>query len=205
MKRFKQLAIASVCLVLLSGCGVPASTPAPSASVTPTPTPSAHPMTPAEAKSAYKLIAQASCNAAQSLGVVESSEKYTVVSVNKDESYKDYSAAYLEKPNKYGVIWELTSITSCADWYSFSMADEAGKEAAIDVTFDAADSTFITFEDFGDSGSANYKYTVADGKLDTATNLDPKNPMVTQIKYGNLTADDLAILKTAVDEYLATL
>jgi hypothetical protein len=162
-------------------------------------------MTPAEAKAAYKLIAQASCNAAQALGVVETSDKYTVVSVNKEEGYKDYSAAYLEKPNKYGVIWELTSITSCADWYSFSMADEAGQEAAIDVTFDAADSTFTTFEDFGDSGSANYKYTVDDGKLATATNLDPKNSSVTQIRYGNLTDDDLAILKTAVDKYLATL
>jgi hypothetical protein len=162
-------------------------------------------MTPAEAKAAYRLITQASCNAAQSLGVVESSENYTVVSVNKDEGYKDYSAAYLEKPDKYGVIWELTSITACADWFTFSMSDEAGQEAAIDVTFDAADSSYTTFEDFGDSGSANYKYTVVDGKLATATNLGPKNSSVTQIRYGNLTAKDLAILKTAVDEYLATL
>jgi len=205
VKIFVKLAIVSISVALLSGCGVPAPTPTPSASVTPTPTPTSKPMTPAEAKAAYKLIAQASCNAAQSLGVVETSDKYTVVSVNKEEGYKDYSAAYLEKPNKYGVIWELTSITSCADWYSFSMADEAGQEAAIDVTFDAADSTFTTFEDFGDSGSANYKYTVDDGKLATATNLDPKNSSVTQIRYGNLTDDDLAILKTAVDKYLATL
>ena len=205
MNRFKLLAMASICLTLLTACASTSPDPTPSASVTPSPTPTVDPMTPAEAKAAYKLITQASCNAAQSLGVVESSENYTVVSVNKDEGYKDYSAAYLEKPDKDGVIWELTSITACADWFTFSMSDEAGQEAAIDVTFDAAESSYTTFEDFGDSGSANYKYTVVDGKLATATNLDPKNSSVTQIRYGNLTAKDLAILKTAVDEYLATL
>jgi hypothetical protein len=205
MNRFKLLAMASICLALLTACASTSPDPTPSASVTPSPTPTVDPMTPAEAKAAYRLITQASCNAAQSLGVVESSENYTVVSVNKDEGYKDYSAAYLEKPDKYGVIWELTSITACADWFTFSMSDEAGQDAAIDVTFDAADSSYTTFEDFGDSGSANYKYTVVDGKLATATNLDPKNSSVTQIRYGNLTAKDLAILKTAVDEYLATL
>jgi hypothetical protein len=203
MKVLKKLVLVSISVALLAGCASPSPSPTPSASVTPTPT--VAPMTPAEAKAAYKLIAQASCNAAQSLGVVETSDAYTVVSVNKADGYKDYSAAYLEKPSKYGVIWELTGITACADWYSFSMADEAGQEAAIEVTFDASDSTYTTFEDFGDSGSANYKYTVVDGKLATATNLDPKNSSVTQIRYGNLTAKDLAILKTAVDEYLATL
>jgi hypothetical protein len=203
MKVFKKLALASISVALLAGCTSPSPIPSQSASVTPTPT--ATPMTPAEAKAAYKLIAQASCNAAQSLGVVESSEAYTVVSVNKEDGYKDYSAAYLEKPSTYGVIWELTSITACADWYSFSMADEAGQEAAIDVTFDASDSTFTTFEDFGESVSAHFKYSIAEGKLDTATNLDPKNPSVTEMRYGNLTAEDLAILKTAVDQYLATL
>ncbi len=202
MKVLKKLVLVSISVALLAGCASPSPSPAPSASATSTPT--VAPMTPAEAKAAYKLIAQASCNAAQSLGVVESSEAYTVVSVNKEEGYKDYSAAYLEKPDKYGVIWELTSITSCADWYSFSMADEAGQEAAIDVTFDASDSTYTTFEDFGDSGSAHFKYSIDEGKLATATNLDPKNPSVTEIRYGNLTAEDLAILKTAVDHYLAT-
>ncbi len=203
MKVFRKLVILSTSVALLAGCASPAPTPTPSASVTPTPTVAS--MTPAEAKAAYKLISQASCNAAQSLGVVESSDAYTLVSVNKEEGYKDYSAAYVEKPSKYGIIWELTSITACADWYSFSMADEAGKEAAIDVSFDATDSTYTTFEDFGDSGSAHFKFSISDGKLATATNLDPKNSSVTEIRYGNLTPDDLAILKTAVDQYLATL
>jgi hypothetical protein len=203
MKVFKKLVLVSISVALLAGCASPSPSPTPSASVTPTPT--VAPKTPAEAKAAYKLIAQASCNAAQSLGVVESSEAYTVVSVNKEEGYKDYSAAYLEKPDKYTLIWELTSITACADWYSFSMAEEAGQEAAIDVTFDATDSTFTTFEDFGESGSSNFKYTILDGKFHTSENLDPANPILTTMKYGNLTEEDLAILKTAVDQYLATL
>ena len=201
VNRVLRLSTALAVVIFSAGCSAPTLAPLPT--VTQSPAPTVAPMTSAEAKAAYKLIAQASCDAAQALGVVESSEDYTVVSVNKEEGYKDYSAAYLEKPETYKLIWELTSITSCADWFSFSMAEEAGKEAEIDVTFDAADSTFTTFEDFGEFGTSNFKYTVANGKLATSENLDPKNPIVTAIKYGNLTDADLNILKTAVDQFLA--
>ncbi len=201
VNRVLRLSTALAVVIFSTGCSAPTLAPLPT--VTQSPAPTVAPMTPAEAKAAYKVIAQTSCDAAQALGVVESSEDYTVVSVNKEEGYKDYSAAYLEKPDTYKLIWELTSITSCADWYTFSMSDEAGKEADIDVTFDAADSTFTTFEDFGEFGTSNFKYTVADGKLATSENLDPKNQIFTTIKYGNLTEADLDILKTAVDQFLA--
>lgn len=198
MKRLVTAGFAFALTLTFAGCS---STPTPTASPTPSVSlPAA--MTPAEAKAAYKLIAKASCTKAQAEGVVETGNGFTVVMTTKSQNYKDFSAAYLEEPDNYGLLWELDSITSCTDWYTFSMADEAGQEAAIKVTFNPADSTFTTVEDFGDSGIYTYKYTVADGRLATCTNVD--NPeKVTSIKYGALDAEGLKILTTAVDRYLA--
>jgi hypothetical protein len=186
----------------LTACSTPQPNPTPSATSTPTPTKPAA-MTPAEAKLAFSKIAKDSCFEAQKLGVVESSEGFKVVSLNKDEAYKDFSAAYLEYPSNYGLIWELDAITACADYYTFSMSEEAGKEADIDVTFDPNDSTYTTFEDFGEFGSSNYKFTIVDGKFATAENLDPKTAGLTVIRYGSITDEDRAVVKTAVDEYQA--
>ena len=196
------LVVAGMLVASLAACSAPAPNPTPSASSTPTATKPAA-MTPAEAKAAFAVIAKDSCFEAQKLGVVESSEDFIVVSLNKDEAYKDYSAAYLEYPSTFGLIWELTAITACADYYTFSMAEEAGKEAEIDVTFDETDSTFTTFEDFGEFGTSNYKFTIVDGKFATAENLDPKNERFITIRYGSITADDRAVVETAVEEFLA--
>lgn len=196
-------AIAFCAAIGLAGCSSNALAPSPTPTSSPSETVS--PMTPAEAKAAYKKIAKASCDSALSLGVVEAGDDYRLVSVNKDEAYKDYSAAYFEEPDNYELIWELDSIHSCADWFAFSMAEEAGQEAAIEVTFDPTDSTFTTFEDFGEYGTSNYKMTVADGKFFTATNLDPEHENTVTIQYGNFTDADRQILVTAVDRYLETL
>ena len=196
------LVVAGMLVTSLAACTAPAPGPSPSASSTPTATKPAA-MTPAEAKAAFAVIAKDSCFEAQKLGVVESSEDFIVVSLNKDEAYKDYSAAYLEYPSTFGLIWELTAITACADYYTFSMAEEAGKEAEIDVTFDETDSTFTTFEDFGEFGTSNYKFTIVDGKFATAESLDPKNERFITIRYGSITADDRAVVETAVEEFLA--
>ena len=201
MKVFKIVS-ALVLSGMLAGVLTSCSTPQPNPTPTPTATKPA-PMTKAEAKLAFSKIAKDSCFEAQKLGVVESSEGFKVVSLNKDEAYKDFSAAYLEYPSNYGLIWELDAITACADYYTFSMAEEAGKEADIDVTFDANDSTYTTFEDFGEFGFSNYKFTIVDGKFATAENLDPKNARLTTIRYGSITDEDRAVVKTAVDEYQA--
>jgi hypothetical protein len=197
-----SLIIAGMLTASFAACSAPQPNPSPSASSTPTASKPA-PMTPAEAKLAFAKIAKDSCFEAQALGVVESSEDFIVVALNKDEAYKDYSAAYLEYPSTYGLIWELDAITACADYYTFSMAEEAGQEAAIDVTFDENDSTFTTFEDFGEFGTSEYKFTIVDGKFATAQNLDPKNERFITIRYGSITADDRAVVETAVEEFLA--
>ncbi len=197
-----SLIIAGMLAASFAACSAPQPNPSPSASSTPTASKPA-PMTPAEAKVAFAKIAKDSCFEAQALGVVESSEDFIVVALNKDEAYKDYSAAYLEYPSTYGLIWELDAITACADYYTFSMAEEAGQEAAIDVTFDENDSTFTTFEDFGEFGTSEYKFTIVDGKFATAQNLDPKNERFITIRYGSITTDDRAVVETAVEEFLA--
>lgn len=196
----KTALVAAIALSLaLAGC----STPNPQPTATPSPTQTLDAKTPAQAKADYKVIAQASCEKAQAEGVVESGAEYTLVAVNKDESYLDFSAAYFQKPDTYELVWELTGLASCADGYTFSMADEAGIEAAIDVTFNTADGTYTTREDMGELGVNTYKYTVVDGLIAEALNLDPKNPVTHKIRYGNITEADRNILITAVDRFQA--
>ena len=200
----------AVSALLLSACSqssaAPTSTPQPSQSSTQSPSatlPAA--MTPAEAKAAYKLIAQASCNKAQAEGVVETGATFKAVMTNKDQAYQDFSAAYFEEPDNYEIIWELDGFNACSDWYTFSMADEAGQEAAIDVTFEPADESFTARQDLGDLGVSEHRFTVENGMIATATNLDPNGAGPVSLKYGNLATEDLAIIKTAVDRYLATI
>ncbi len=155
-----------------------------------------------QAKAAFAVIAEASCQKAMDEGVVEGSDTVVVVAVPKGEAYKDYSAAYTENGEKFGLIWELDSLVTCADSFTFSMAEEAGQEADIEVTFDEKDGTYTTFEDFGEYGTSNYKFTVKDGIFVSAENLDEDFGM-TSIKYGAPTEQELNILHTAVDEFLA--
>jgi hypothetical protein len=200
-KSFLAVAAAAV-LLAVSGCASAQPT------VTSTPTPSKTSivtMTPEQALASYKVLAQNSCNAAQSLGVVEKAADITIVSVNKNQNYKDFSAAYFQKPDTYTLIWELTSIAACADWYTFSMADEAGQDAGIKVTYDGKDGSYTAFQDLGEFGTSNFKYTVFDAKIATAQNLDPKSPGIVSIRYGNITPAERNILITAVDRYNATL
>ena len=198
MKRFIASSFLLAGLIAVAGCSSQATpTPSPTPSVT---LPAAQ--TPAEAKASYKLIAQASCEKAQAEGVIETSDTFTVVMTPKSQNYKNFNAAYLIEPSEYGLIWELDALSSCADWYTFSMADEAGVEAAIDVTFNPADSTYQTVEDFGDSGIYTYRFSVADGRVASAVNVD--EPLkVTTITYGPIGESGLTILKTAVDQHLA--
>jgi hypothetical protein len=164
--------------------------------------PTASPMTASEAKAAYKVIAKASCDAAQASGVVEQTGDTTVVMTPKDKNYKDYNAAYFTKPDTFAVIWELTGLAACADWYEFSMADEAGKEAAISVSFDPAGGTFATSQTF-DGSALKALITVDAGRIGISKN--PDTNAITSLKYGNQNAEDQNILVTAVDRYLKTI
>ena len=200
-KRLVTAALIAAAALLVSGCatpGEPTMSGTPSQTSTPTPTFAA--MTPAEAKASYKKIVEAGCDAALELGAVEESKAAKVVMTPKSEAYKDYSAAYFASPDTYEIIWELDGLYACGDWFNFSMSEEAGVEAAIDVTFDEKTGKYSTSQTF-DGEVYSYVSTVTDGKVSSVYSSVTKND--TAIKYGNLTAEDLLILTTAVDRYLA--
>ena len=214
MKSF-GLSIVTALLVAVASTGCAQSTAQPTGSPTATASPSVSAsatasasstspsaMTSAEAKVAFKAIAEASCNKAQAEGVVETDGDYTFVMVNKAEGYKDFSAAYVQA-GKYALVWEIDGIASCSDWFTFSMAEEAGEEAAIDVTFNPADASFTAEQDLGEFGVSSFRFNVANGLIVTSTNLDPKRAKVVSVRYGNIAAAERKILTTAVDEFLA--
>jgi phosphoserine aminotransferase len=159
-------------------------------------------MTPAEAKAAYKGIAKASCNWAQRDGVVEVGDGYSAVMTNSTQAYKGFTEASLVAPDAYKVLFDLGDFQACADWYLFSMADEAGKDAAIEVTFNS-DASFNVHKVLASGAASALKMIVANGAIATATNLDPADPWVHACRYGSLTVADLQILKTAVERRAA--
>lgn len=201
-KFFIGLAVAAT-VALTSACASPGE-PTISTSPTPTasPTPTYTAMTPAEAKASYKKIAEASCDTALEYGVVEISEAAKVVMTPKVKGYKDFNAAYFASPDTYDIIWEIDGIYSCADSFTFSMSEEAGVPAAIDVTFDEATGKYTTTQIF-DQDTYVYTATITNGRLSSVYSSVTKNE--TSLKYGNQTAEDQKVLTTAVDRYLASI
>ena len=199
--KFFAAAVIVASATLLSACATPGE-PTISASPTPSATPTFEAQTPAQAQASYKKIAEASCDAAQQFGVVEVTGDTKVVMTPKIKGYKDYNAAYFTAPDTYEIIWELTGLYSCADWYTYSMAEEAGQEPELDVTFDEKTGTYTTSQTF-DKVLYKYTSTVVNGKVSSVYSHHTKD--TTTLKYGNQTADDQLILTTAVDRYLATI
>lgn len=194
-------ALIAASATLLSGCVAPGD-PTMSGTTTPSAAPTYSAQTPAEAKESYKKIAKSSCDAAEEFGVVEVTGDTKVVMTPKVKGYKDYNAAYFTAPDTYEIIWELTGLYSCADWYTFSMADEAGTEAEIGVTFDDKTGTYTTSQTF-DKEVYKYTSTILNGKVTSVYSERTKH--TTTLRYGNQTEEDQKILVTAVDRYLATI
>ena len=194
----------------VSGCAVQTETAeiSPSASQTPSQTP-VETKTAEQASIDFAEIAKQSCFRAQKLGVVEAGTyagiEIRTVMVPKSEAYLDYSAAYFQAPDTYELIWEITGINSCAAYFTFSMAEEAGQPANIQVSFDGTDSTYSTVEDFGEAGISKMKYTLVDGFISSVQSSIDDSKAETSVTYGNLSTSDVQIIKTAVDRYNKTL
>lgn len=205
-KSFLATMVAATVLVCLAGCSAnPNPTSSATASASASDLPTREPMTPAEAKLAYQSIAQASCLAAQNTGVVEENVAVLKVMVAKAQAYKGYSAAYLEKPKTYGVIWEIDAFAACTDWYTFSMAKEAGQEAAIDVKFNRTDGSFTASQDLGQFGVSTWKYGVSGGLISSALDLTDATATEYKVSYGIPDTASLEVLQIAVDNYLASI
>jgi hypothetical protein len=206
--KLNALALAFIALIALAGCSsspTPTSTPSRSGTsqvATSTASPTASETVSAEAKAAFKLIAHASCNAAQNTGVVESSNNYVQVMASAAQVYQGFSMAYLQKPAKYGVIEEsIVGFAACRDWYAFSMADDAGQEAPIDVSFNQTDKSYTVSQN-GDSGPTQFLYRVKNNLIVSALNLEDVAAGTSTLTYGALNAEAIAILKTAADTQL---
>ena len=190
----------------LAGCAdVRSVPPSPTGTDTAAPTPTATlpiAMTPAQAKAAYKSIAQNSCRLAQADGVVEVGEGYTAVMTNSTQAYQGFNEALLITPDAYSVLFSLSDFNSCADWFIFSMADEAGKAAPIDVTFNT-DASFNVQKVLASGKTSKLRIVVADGLIATITDLIETSKPIIGCRHGSLTEADLAIVKTAVDRRTA--
>jgi hypothetical protein len=140
-------------------------------------------------------------------GVVEQSisgEGPTLVMVPKDEAYLDFSAAYYIPEDVYEVIWEVDVFSSCSAAMSFDLAEEAGIESDISVTFDPSESTFETTQDFGDFGIVQLRYNTAEGLISQVASQSPNGSDQRTVQYGDLSEADWNILRTAVDQFLAS-
>lgn len=191
-KKFIAVALMSLAL---TGCATVEADPIPSAT-----TPAAKviaPKTPAEAEVAFKQIANDSCDKANAVGVTEESNFGTMVMVPKDHGYKDYSAAYLDKSGEYGLIWETDAFTACGWAIQFSLAEEGG--GAIDATFEFSteDGSYTSTQtgDIYEGGKRVVKHIIQDGLIASTDD--------SVITYGDISADELEILTTAVDNYLS--
>lgn len=172
------------------------------------PTPSASPkleLSKAQILANFKVIAHASCDKALQSGVVEESvadSGFTLVMVPKDESYKDFSAAYFEKPDNYELIWESDAFSACSASMQFDLAEEAGTQVDMEVELGSRDGTFETTQDFGEYGISHLEYVHSDGLFTGITTLSAETPDVRIIRYG-VTEEDRKILVQAVDEFLS--
>jgi hypothetical protein len=143
---------------------------------------------------------------AMEAGVVEQSisgKGATLVMVPKDEAYLDFTAAYYEPEDVFEVIWEVDMFSSCGTSISFDLAEEAGVETGISITFDPANSTFETTQDFGDFGLIRLRYSTSEGFISKIESQDSNKSDQIAIRYGNLNKADWHILRTAVDRFLA--
>jgi len=211
MSRKTLVALATVGLLpalLLAGCasssptGTPSESPEPSTS--PTSTIIAEPV---DITEAFREIAHASCDKANAEGVVESGWDGTqkAILVPDSEAYQDYNAVFVGENGVPALILETDSFASCNASNTYSLAEEAGQEAEIDLTFNEADGTYQTTLDQGPDQDVPFvaTYIVSNGLI-VQQHIDADWGETTiEITYGMPSADDIAFLRTAVDAFLA--
>lgn len=210
MPRKALVAFATVGLLpglLLAGCASSSPTGTPSDSQEPTSSPTSTIIAePADATEAFREIAYASCDKANAEGVVESSWGGTqkAILIPKSIAYKDFNAVFVDENGVPALIWETDSFAACYESNGFALAEEAGQEVEIDLTFNEADGTFQTTLDQGpDQDLFVATYSVSNGLI-VQQHIDADWGETTiEITYGMPSDDDIEFLRTAVDEFLA--
>jgi hypothetical protein len=193
--------------LLLAGCansspaGTPLTTTEPSTS--PTSTGIAEP---ADVTQAFRDIAHASCDKANTEGVVESSWGGTqkAILVPDSMAYQDFSAVFVDENGVPALIWETDSFAACNASNTYSLAEEAGQEVDLGLTFNETDGTFQTTLDQGpDQDPFVATYSVSNGLI-VQQHIDADWGETTiEITYGMPSDDDILMLQLAVDTFLA--
>jgi len=163
-------------------------------------------MTAQEAEDQFKAIARASCQAALEEGTLEKSVDpggFTLVMVPKEDAYKEFSAAYFQPEDTYELIWETDAFSACGASMTYDLAEEAGQESDLEVTFNAELQQFETFQDFGEFGESRLGYQTIGGKISSVVDLQAGDSAKRTVTYGSITEADLDILRTAVDRFLS--
>ncbi|MSX40219.1 MAG: hypothetical protein F2785_04715 [Actinobacteria bacterium] len=196
--------------LLLAGCASSSPTGTPSDSQEPTSSPTSTTIAePVDVTEAFREIAYASCDKANAEGVVESGwdgdPNQKTILVPDSEAYQDFSAVFVGENGVLALIWETDSFASCNASNVYSLAEEAGQEAAIDLTFNEADGTYQTILDQAPDQEAPFvaTYTVSNGLI-VQQHIDADWGEATiEITYGMPSDDDIAFLRKAVDAFLA--
>jgi hypothetical protein len=191
----------------LAGC----TTGDPTAILKATPQPTSSPTStiivePVDVAEAFREIAHASCDKANSEGVVESSWGGTqkAILVPDSMAYQDFSAVFVDENGVPALIWETDSFAACNASNTYSLAEEAGQEVDLGLTFNETDGTFQTTLDQGpDQDPFVATYSVSNGLI-VQQHIDADWGKTTiEITYGMPSDDDIAFLRTAVDAFLA--
>ncbi len=193
-------------VLILAGCATAEPAPIPAATVQPTPSPTPSGIVePADVTAAFREFAHASCDKANAEGVVESSWGGTqkTILIPKSMAYKDFNAVFVDENGVPALIWETDSFASCNASNGFALAEEAGGSYDIDLNFNLDDGTFESVLDQGEGQSVTFRYTVVDG-LFVSQDIDADWGKTTvEITYGIPSEDDIAMLRAAVDAFLA--
>lgn len=199
-----RVAATVVAVFALAGC---ASAPVPTASPTigsPDPRPTVSDV-PADPSAAFREIADASCDRANAEGVVETTADGAAsnILVPKANAYQDFNAVAVSEDDGWSLIWSTEEFTVCNASVGYSMSEESGGDYALVVTFNQSDGTFSTVYDGGEGYVFESSYAVDGGVFTQATLGPADNPLVMNITYGMPTDEQIAVLHSAVDAFLA--
>lgn len=195
-------------LAALSGCAsspsptTPPTSPTQPTAPSPTATATALPI-PADVAGSFREITDASCATASADGVTEIATDGSgrLILVPKEDAYLDFSAVSVGTSGVGELIWSTEVFYACNASVGFSYSDELNSDYGL-IEFDETDGSYtVTVGEGKNAYIADY--TVSDGLIRTGSSTSDGETTVLTIEYGMPSEADIAILRAAVDAFLA--
>lgn len=156
-----------------------------------------------DALASFKTIAANSCDAAMSQGVVETrDDSGLLVMIPKDQAYEGFSAVYKDlNSGQLDLIYEADSFYACSDALMWAMAEESGESQIDGMNVGYESGQYVVQESFGDS-TFTYHYDINGGLISGGTMTSTTDDVSVQftLVYGDVGAENFALIKQAVDE-----